>query len=427
MNGIIIRICIALTLVSPKTTPCSPLVKQLPPIPTWEEAAAAVFDSSSEASLVPPTPSPKTTPCSPPVKQLPPTPTWEEAAAAVFDSSSEVSLVSPTPSPKITPAPAETLPPSPIRRRTRSMTASTRNAMKKACNPKQHQQTRKSDEQPKTQSGTQVKSKRFQPKPSVRPKKVLIAKSQIPGAGLGLYLLEDAAKGEFVARYSGEAIDKTENEARTSHYRIKISKNLYLDAEEKHHFEGRYINDGKRAGKIVNVRFAAGYRTNTCSTTNHQWIRIFATRNIKAGEELYLDYGDDFWMRVSKPTQAPLSQPGSSSTPPNVPLASTHKPTSQLNPTPMTTLSPIRHTSNRLQRTPPMSGILLLQPPSPWAPTTSPPRILGHHNPHTSPTQQTHTNTHNTQHQHTRSHTLILNDSPTLNDHSYTHTHQHPD
>ena len=30
----------------------------------------------------------------------------------------------------------------------------------------------------------------------------------------------------------------------TSHYRIKISKNLYLYAKSSHHFEERYINDG---------------------------------------------------------------------------------------------------------------------------------------------------------------------------------------
>ena len=103
--------------------------------------------------------------------------------------------------------------------------------------------------------------------------------------------------------------------AQPGSYRIKISKNLYLDAEQHHHFEGRYINDGERAGKGVNVRFAAGYTTNTCSTTNLRWIRVFATRDIEAGEELYLSYGDEYWgeddlvrSNVSPPKQ--LSIPG---------------------------------------------------------------------------------------------------------------------
>ena len=80
--------------------------------------------------------------------------------------------------------------------------------------------------------------------------------------------------------------DRAENTISTSNYRIKISNNLlvYLDAEKSHRFEGRFINDGKRAGRQVNVRFAAGNKTNTCSITNLKWIRIFVTRNIiKAG------------------------------------------------------------------------------------------------------------------------------------------------
>ena len=35
-----------------------------------------------------------------------------------------------------------------------------------------------------------------------------------------------------MARYSGEAIDCAENATRSSHYQIKISKNLFLDAEK---------------------------------------------------------------------------------------------------------------------------------------------------------------------------------------------------
>ena len=105
-------------------------------------------------------------------------------------------------------------------------------------------------------------TKKRQPKPSVRPKEVKITKSKIKNVGLGLYLLEDVKVGEFVTRYSGEVIDAIENNNRTSHYRIKISGNLYLDAEKIQHFEGRFINDGVRAGIKPNVRFVSGYRTN---------------------------------------------------------------------------------------------------------------------------------------------------------------------
>ena len=46
------------------------------------------------------------------------------------------------------------------------------------------------------------------------------------------------------------------------------------------------------------MRFAANYRVNTCSVTGKKWVRIYATRKIRAGEELFLDYGKDFWHMV---------------------------------------------------------------------------------------------------------------------------------
>ena len=91
----------------------------------------------------------------------------------------------------------------------------------------------------------QSECNRYCPKPIKRPKMIKIAKSRILNAGLGLYLLENVKKGDFVARYNGEFIDKTTNEVCTGNYRIKISSNLclydiYLDAESDHHFEDRY-------------------------------------------------------------------------------------------------------------------------------------------------------------------------------------------
>ena len=44
--------------------------------------------------------------------------------------------------------------------------------------------------------------------------------------------MENVKEGEFVARYSGEVIDRAANGVRKSLYRIKISSNVYLDAEK---------------------------------------------------------------------------------------------------------------------------------------------------------------------------------------------------
>ena len=339
-------------------------------------------------------------------------------AAASFDSSifsnSDNETMSPAPARTALPPPQKVLTATtpklkscPSCRQTRSRTFEARRAALKACEMRQQRPAHgpATMTTTTTTNATKKKANKCRAKPSTRPKQVKIMTSKIPGAGLGLFLLEDVKKGAFVARYSGEAITHAENETRSGHYRIKISSNLYLDAEQRHHFEGRYINDGKRAGRRINVRFAAGYRTNTCSVTNLRWIRIFATRDMKAGAELYLDYGGDYWQDVDANTPPQSTTPKrASATTTLSPILSTHVPTptspdqkkyppaspsvsppsGQLHPLPTvnTSLSPIRRVPNTLQRTPPpLSGMILLQPPSPWSPPTTPPRILGHHNP----------------------------------------------
>lgn len=125
---------------------------------------------------------------------------------------------------------------------------------------------------------------------------------------MGLYLEEDAKAGDWIARYIGDPLTKAECDRRgSSHYRLQVHKNLYLDAADQRHFEGRYINDARNSRHKINARFAANYRTNTCSTTGFVWVRIYATRAIKAGEEIFLDYGDAFWDDLKRQSSQALS------------------------------------------------------------------------------------------------------------------------
>ena len=139
---------------------------------------------------------------------------------------------------------------------------------------------------------------------------------------MGLYILESASKGEFIARYRGEAITQAECARRTGGYRMRVHANLYLDAADEAHFEGRFINDGRRAHRRVNARFAANYKTNTCATTGFTWVRIYATRPIKPGEEILLDYGDSYWDDASAltPPQQQQQQAITPASPTNQPI-----------------------------------------------------------------------------------------------------------
>ena len=108
--------------------------------------------------------------------------------------------------------------------------------------------------------------------------------------------MEDANVGECIARYSGEPMTRAESIQRGhSHYKLQVHSNLFLDAADPVHFEGRYINDARRTQFKTNARFAANYTTNTCSNTGFKWVRIYATRRIRVGEEIFLNYGKAFW------------------------------------------------------------------------------------------------------------------------------------
>ena len=99
----------------------------------------------------------------------------------------------------------------------------------------------------------------------------------------------------------GERLTKAECDRRgRSQYRVQIHKNFFLDAADAKHFEGRYINDARNSKYKTNARFAAGYVTNKCSVTGFYWVRIYATCNIKAGDEIFIDYGEDFWANLEQ-------------------------------------------------------------------------------------------------------------------------------
>ena len=105
------------------------------------------------------------------------------------------------------------------------------------------------------------------------------------------------------ATVSGDPLTKTERDQRChSQYVMQVHKNLFLDAANPIHFEGRFINDARNSKHKVNERFAAGYTTNTCSKTGHRWVRIFVTKKIKTGDEIFIDYGADFWAHQTPPS-----------------------------------------------------------------------------------------------------------------------------
>jgi hypothetical protein len=120
-------------------------------------------------------------------------------------------------------------------------------------------------------------------------KNVDIKKSKIPRAGKGLYAKKDFVKGDFICWYMGFLIeeDMVDNGYYDSDYLLKLNgKNMYICAEDKKSCYGRFINDGLSKYKS-NCVFETYNNTNSSG--------IIAKRKIKKGDELYINYGPEYW------------------------------------------------------------------------------------------------------------------------------------
>jgi SET domain-containing protein len=122
--------------------------------------------------------------------------------------------------------------------------------------------------------------------------------SHIPNAGLGLYTDSPIAKGEDVIEYTGEILTWKECEKRDGEgkggYFFYISSRHCIDARPDVCAMGRYANDAMGLVRVPGLR-------NNCDYINRKRrIYIVARRNIKAGEEIFVSYGKDYWKYFGK-------------------------------------------------------------------------------------------------------------------------------
>ena len=120
---------------------------------------------------------------------------------------------------------------------------------------------------------------------------IIIRRSTIPGAGNGVFCTRDILKGESLGHYTGEIISDKEFENRYNDHGYgeyvlyltdpATNKQIYVDAKDHSNWVSR-INASKGTGKKINVYWDAH---------GH----VFASRNIKAGEELLANYGNAYW------------------------------------------------------------------------------------------------------------------------------------
>ncbi|MCC5815726.1 MAG: SET domain-containing protein-lysine N-methyltransferase [Leptospira sp.] len=113
-----------------------------------------------------------------------------------------------------------------------------------------------------------------------------IKQSKIPGIGQGLFTKVNLKKGDNIGYYTGKILTDDQAESNRyveSKYLLWICKDHWIYGEGKLAGYTRYINHSSKP----NIELVTSVRWKTA--------RFRALKSIKAGEELFFDYGPEYW------------------------------------------------------------------------------------------------------------------------------------
>ncbi|HRO48131.1 SET domain-containing protein [Agriterribacter sp.] len=124
--------------------------------------------------------------------------------------------------------------------------------------------------------------------------KLVIKKSTLPQAGKGLFTQSFIPSGTRIIEYKGRVTTWNEVKEKEADnvYIMYVNRNHVINAQPYSKALARYANDAKGVGKIK------GLRNNAVYATIKKRVYIKATRDIKAGEEILVDYGKSYWQTM---------------------------------------------------------------------------------------------------------------------------------
>ena len=123
-----------------------------------------------------------------------------------------------------------------------------------------------------------------------------IKRSRIPGAGKGLFTTVEIPKGGLVCEYKGKLgrwRDMKEEDGYNA-YIFKVNRIWAIDGLRTLRAKGRYANDARGLTRLE------GARNNSEYITRGLKCYIKCTRKLKAGEEIYVDYGQAYWRLIKR-------------------------------------------------------------------------------------------------------------------------------
>ena len=118
-------------------------------------------------------------------------------------------------------------------------------------------------------------------------KKTRVSKSLITN-GAGLYAVEDIKKNELIGKYIGEVIEKEEVERR-SIINIPFDRNYAFELDDFYDIDATKYGNKMRYINHSSFGYENCYARNVIVRGNTE-ILFYAKRDIKKGEEIYLDY-----------------------------------------------------------------------------------------------------------------------------------------
>ena len=104
--------------------------------------------------------------------------------------------------------------------------------------------------------------------------------------GLGLFALEPIARGKRIVEYTGPFIPNEEVDRRSGRYFFGVNTKWSIDGSPRSNI-ARYINHS--------------CRPNAEAIISGRRVWIWSRRNIKPGEEITYDYGEEYFEDIIKP------------------------------------------------------------------------------------------------------------------------------
>lgn len=122
-------------------------------------------------------------------------------------------------------------------------------------------------------------------------KQLRVKTSQLPNAGKGLFTTKAIPKGTRIVEYKGRrsAWKDVRDEDGKNGYIFYINRNHVIDALPTKKALARYANDARGLTRIKGIVNNADYVVDGLKAY------IESKKDIAAGEEIFVDYGKDYW------------------------------------------------------------------------------------------------------------------------------------